>query len=226
MIGIAQTRLELLSTELQEEVHRVAEIMVWATIALLAAGVGLFLLALVVIFVFWDTHRVLASIAVTSVFFLIAVVAGLVLRAKLRSKPPLLDATLAELKKDRESLLSKGEVGASMSDRVKELVERELQLASSAARRSARSIACEMAAIEERFVAVDRMAGLARSTLLHPAVIAGGIVALLTIGRLRGMRLVGRLYLLATAARRLVQIVRVLPRGRRVEDKPEWRGGV
>ena len=57
-IGIAQTRLELLSTELQEEVHRVAEIMVWATIALLAAGVGLFLLALVIIFVFWDTHRI------------------------------------------------------------------------------------------------------------------------------------------------------------------------
>jgi len=106
-IGIAQTRLELLSTELQEEVHRVAEIMLWATVALLAAGIGLFLLALVVIFVFWDTHRVLASIAVTSVFFLIAAVAGLVLRSKVRSKPPLLDATLAELKRDRASLLSK-----------------------------------------------------------------------------------------------------------------------
>ena len=108
VIGVAQTRLELLSTELQEEVHRVAEIMLWATIALLAAGVGLFLLALVIIFVFWDTHRLLASIAVTSVFFSISGVAGLVLRAKVRSKPPLLDATLAELKKDRASLLSKG----------------------------------------------------------------------------------------------------------------------
>jgi uncharacterized membrane protein YqjE len=107
VIGVAQTRLELLSTELQEEVHRVAEIMLWAALALLAAGVGLFLLALAVIFVFWDTHRVIASITVTSVFFLIAVVAGLVLRAKVRSKPPLLDATLAELKKDRASLLSK-----------------------------------------------------------------------------------------------------------------------
>lgn len=106
-VGIAQTRLELLSTELQEEVHRVAEIMLWATVALLSAGVGLFLLALLVIFVFWDTHRVLASIAVTGVFFLIAATAGLVLRAKVRSKPPLLDATLAELKKDRASLLSK-----------------------------------------------------------------------------------------------------------------------
>jgi uncharacterized membrane protein YqjE len=107
-VGIAQTRLELLSTELQEEVHRVAEIMLWAAVALLSAGVGLFLLALLIIFVFWDTHRVLASVAVTSAFFLIAAIAGLVLSAKVRSKPPLLDATLAELKKDRASLLSKG----------------------------------------------------------------------------------------------------------------------
>lgn len=106
-VGIAQTRLELLSTELQEEVHRVAEIMLWAAVALLAAAVGLFLLALLIIFVFWDTHRVVASIAVTSVFFVIAAIAGLLLRAKVRSKPPLLDATLAELKKDRASLMSR-----------------------------------------------------------------------------------------------------------------------
>lgn len=105
IVGIAQTRLELLTTELQEEVHRVAEIMVWTAVALLAAGVGLFLLALVVIFVFWDTHRIIASIAVTASFFLIAAIAALVLRAKVRGKPPMLDATLAELKKDRETLL-------------------------------------------------------------------------------------------------------------------------
>jgi uncharacterized membrane protein YqjE len=106
-IAIAHTRVELLSTELQQEVHRAAEIMVWTAVALLAAGIGLFLLALVVIFVFWDTHRLLASIAVTAVFFLIAGVAGLVMRAKVRAKPRLLDATLTELAKDRASLMSK-----------------------------------------------------------------------------------------------------------------------
>ena len=49
----------------------------------------------------------LASIAVTGAFFLIAVVAAFMLRAKVRTKPPMLDATLAELKKDRASLLSR-----------------------------------------------------------------------------------------------------------------------
>jgi uncharacterized membrane protein YqjE len=65
-IGIAQTRLELLSTELQEEVHRAAEILVWTLVALLAALIGLFMLGLVIIFIFWDTHRIVASVAVTA----------------------------------------------------------------------------------------------------------------------------------------------------------------
>ena len=52
IIAIAQTRLELLTTDLQEEMHRVAEILVWTLIALLAALIGLFLGALAIIFVF------------------------------------------------------------------------------------------------------------------------------------------------------------------------------
>jgi uncharacterized membrane protein YqjE len=40
----------------------------------------------------------------TSAFFVIAAAAALVLRAKIRSKPRLLDATLAELSRDRASL--------------------------------------------------------------------------------------------------------------------------
>jgi hypothetical protein len=98
-----------------------------------------------------------------------------------------------------------------MSHRVKELLERERSLQARCAAQRA-YMAEQVAAIEERFGAVDRMAGVARKTLLHPAVITGGIVALLTIGKLRGMRLIGRVYLLTTAARRLMQVVRTLPR--------------
>jgi uncharacterized membrane protein YqjE len=106
-LAIAQTRVELLSTEIQGEVHRVAEIMVWTLVVLLSAGIGLFLLALVVIFIFWDTHRVAAAVAVTGVFLGVSAVGGLVLRAKIKGKPRLLDATLTELAKDRDSLLSR-----------------------------------------------------------------------------------------------------------------------
>lgn len=107
VIAIGHTRLELLSTELQREIHQAAEVLLWAAVALLAAGISLFLLAILVVFIFWDTHRVLASIVVTAVFFAIAVTAALVLRAKIRNKPRLLGGTLAELAKDRASLADK-----------------------------------------------------------------------------------------------------------------------
>ena len=81
-VAIAHTRLELLTTELQEEMHHIAEILMWSLVALLSAGIGLFLAALVVIFLFWDTHRLLASILVTAFFFLLALIAALTLRRK------------------------------------------------------------------------------------------------------------------------------------------------
>jgi uncharacterized membrane protein YqjE len=104
IVAIVHTRVELLTTELQEEVHRVASIMIWSLIAVFSAGIGLFLAALVVIFLYWDTHRLLASIAVTAAFFVIALVAMLTLRFKVRNRPPLLESTLAELAKDRDQL--------------------------------------------------------------------------------------------------------------------------
>ena len=109
-----------------------------------------------------------------------------------------------------------------MSDRVKQLAEREALLqARCAAQRS--SIAQEVASIEARFARVDRIARVARTTLLHPIVIVGSIVALLTIGRSRGVRLVGRLYLLSTAVGRLVQTIRVF-QGLATRPSPTVRG--
>lgn len=95
-----------------------------------------------------------------------------------------------------------------MSNRVKQLAEREAHLQARCAAQRA-GIAREVASIEARFERVDRVARVARTTLLHPIVIVGSVVALLTVGRSKGMRLVGRLYLLSTAARRLVHAIRV-----------------
>jgi uncharacterized membrane protein YqjE len=102
VVAIVHTRLELLTTELQEEVRQVGAILLWAFIAAFAAMMGLFLGALAVIFVFWDTHRLEASLAMIALFIGVAVVSGLILRHKLTTKPPLLDDTLAELAKDRD----------------------------------------------------------------------------------------------------------------------------
>jgi uncharacterized membrane protein YqjE len=104
VVALAHTRLELLTTELQEEVRQVGAILLWAFIAAFAAMMALFLGALAVIFVFWDTHRGAASVAMIVVFLALAGGAGLMLQKKLKSKPPLLDDTLAELAKDRDQL--------------------------------------------------------------------------------------------------------------------------
>jgi len=104
VVAIAHTRLELLTTELQEEVRQVGAILLWAFIAAFAAMMALFLGALAVIFVFWDTHRGAASVAMIVMFLAVAGGAGLMLQKKLKSKPPLLDDTLAELAKDRDQL--------------------------------------------------------------------------------------------------------------------------
>jgi uncharacterized membrane protein YqjE len=104
LVNVAQTRLQLLTVELQEEVQRAAQMLIWAFVSLFAALMALFLGSLTVIFVFWDTHRLAAALVMTGVLLAIAAGAGLVLRAKLAAKPPILDATLAELAKDREQL--------------------------------------------------------------------------------------------------------------------------
>lgn len=104
LIALGHTRLELLTTELQQEVRQVGAILLWAFIAAFAAMIALFLGALAVIFVFWDTHRIAASIAMIIVFLALSGAAALMLQKKLRGKPPLLNDTLAELAKDRDQL--------------------------------------------------------------------------------------------------------------------------
>lgn len=104
LVAIAQTRLEIISTELQEEVGQAAELLIWAFVALFAAGIGLFLGALVLIFAFWDSHRLLVSVLVMGFFFLLALTAVLMLRAKLKGRGRLFESTLAEFAKDREQL--------------------------------------------------------------------------------------------------------------------------
>jgi uncharacterized membrane protein YqjE len=104
VLAVAHTRLELLTTELQEEVRQVGAILLWAFIAAVAAMMALFLAALAVIFVFWDTYRIAASLAMIGMFVAVAGGAALILVKKLRSKPPMLDDTLAELAKDRDQL--------------------------------------------------------------------------------------------------------------------------
>lgn len=103
-LAIAHTRLELVTTEIEEELHRVAEILLWMFIVGFFAGLTVLMLAFVIVVVFWDDHRVLAASLTTLGFLAIAGIAALVVRAKARARPKLLEATIDEIRRDREAL--------------------------------------------------------------------------------------------------------------------------
>lgn len=88
--------------------QRSGEIIVWTLVALLAASMALLWIAIFFVVLFWETHRLLAGVSVIAFFSLIAIIAALVLRVKIRGKPRLLEATRAELARDREQLSRRG----------------------------------------------------------------------------------------------------------------------
>ena len=100
LLATAQTRVELLTTELSEDVERGVRILLWGFVALLAGILGALLAGVTLIVFFWDTHRLGASVGVTLVFLLVAAVAGWIARERLHEKPRVLDATRTELRRD------------------------------------------------------------------------------------------------------------------------------
>ena len=101
-LAIVQTRLELLSTEIEEEWLRLAGFALLALAALFCVGVAIVLAVVFIVAAFWDSYRLSAIIALGAVFALIAVVLWRLLVMRYAAKPPLFAASLKELRKDRE----------------------------------------------------------------------------------------------------------------------------
>lgn len=110
-VAILQTRLELLSVELQEEKIRVGALIAYAFAAFFFLGFGIVLLAVLLTVMLWDGQRLL-PLAVFSALFLGAgaVVAGLAV-SQARKSSKLFSASLAELSRDREALTPRDEQG-------------------------------------------------------------------------------------------------------------------
>ncbi len=111
LVDLLRTRIELATIELQEGTHRLFGYLAWAAAA---AVLGLFTLALAVLFVlvlFWDTHRLAAVGGMTVLFAVGSLIAVSKLRAGLAARPPFLPATLGELRKDAAALKGETEHG-------------------------------------------------------------------------------------------------------------------
>jgi uncharacterized membrane protein YqjE len=109
LFEVVATRTELAVVELREEGDRRKEELVLAAVGALFLALGLLLVALLVVVLFWDTHRMVALGGVTALYLGIAAFAFLRLRAKVAAAPQPFEATLRELAADRELLRGRGE---------------------------------------------------------------------------------------------------------------------
>lgn len=103
VVGIVHTRLALLSTDVAEAREHLIARLVLVQLALVFVGVGLLLLALLIVGALWP-HRLLALGALGALF--VATGAGIAWFAanRARTGPRLFEASLGELSKDRQHL--------------------------------------------------------------------------------------------------------------------------
>lgn len=104
IIGLLRTRLELFGIELAEEKERAAQLAVLGALALLFAGLALLMVNVLVLALLWDSHRFVAIGGLIVVYGGLAFLCVARLQAAVAERPPMFEATLAELKADVEAL--------------------------------------------------------------------------------------------------------------------------
>ena len=104
ILQILHTRVELFTTELAEEMHRVAAVLLWGAVAVFSGGLFVLMVAITVIIAAGEEHRLLAALVMTGVFLAILLTAVLMLKSRMSQRTRLLSASLDELKRDRDAL--------------------------------------------------------------------------------------------------------------------------
>lgn len=107
VVAAVETRLEILGTEIQAEGVRLTRLVLWATAGLFCLFLGIALLAMFMVVLFWDTHRLAVLGLLAGLFLGSGVVIGVGIASIVRGpKTPPLAETLDVLAKDRERLQS------------------------------------------------------------------------------------------------------------------------
>ena len=106
ILHLAETRLELLSVELQEEKCRLIESLIWATAAVFLGGVAIVMTTVTIIFVVWSNPEIriqalglLSLVYITAAFYCLRM-----LKKRLKHSGLPFGESLRAIKKDRECL--------------------------------------------------------------------------------------------------------------------------
>ena len=104
LLAAAQTRLEILATDLEEERARLEQLLLVALAAAFCLAMGVVLCVALIVLFYWDTHRLAAVGILAAVFLGSGALLGWLVRDKARARPKPFAATRGELAKDRDML--------------------------------------------------------------------------------------------------------------------------
>jgi uncharacterized membrane protein YqjE len=104
LVSILHTRLELLSTDLEEDREHLLSLLILSLISLFSLMVGVLLGAILLVAIFWESHRLLALGLLAGFFILAGLAACAFAVRKAKTKPRLFLASLLELFKDSQQL--------------------------------------------------------------------------------------------------------------------------
>jgi len=105
-VALLQTRLELFSTDLEDQRQYVTRIVLMGVASIFCLSFGVLLLTLLVVVCFWDTHRLAVLGGFTLLYLGAGVTTAVATRNRVRNKPKFLGTTLDELSKDLNHLTS------------------------------------------------------------------------------------------------------------------------
>lgn len=104
LVAIAHTRLNLISVELEEGLGHFLSQLVVTLVVLFFLGIGVVLATMLIVFAFWDSHRLLALGALAGFFLVLGIAVWASALRTAKAKPKLFAASLSELSKDRQLL--------------------------------------------------------------------------------------------------------------------------
>jgi len=105
LVAILRTRFELLATEIEEERIRLLQLLFWTAGALFFFGVGVLLLVILLVAIFWDSsYRITAIVALAFIFLAGGTGMAVGVRNRMNARPRLFSASLDELARDKDEL--------------------------------------------------------------------------------------------------------------------------
>jgi uncharacterized membrane protein YqjE len=104
---LVRTRLDIISTELEEQREWLQNLVLLAVAGLFFVSIGLALMTLFVVVLFWETHRVAVLGGFSALYLGVGIWAVLTFRNLLHKRPKLFSTTTQELARDEAQLTPK-----------------------------------------------------------------------------------------------------------------------